>query len=382
MSLTVNPTHYTPLAFATARALSPAITAQIAAQASSDSAGSVSAAVVRHLAYDKCITTGDLIAQISPNYRGVVGPLIREITDLAEKRGNANSSLRKLEAHKANGTIPSHLSLRVPELQACKEFREKGTLGSINSGIKTRVLEVEKGLLDEAIKAKKAEIELLRGKLSHAVLVDTFTSALRLRWTDVKADNQTPVFRYYKTVAGPEGPTKVASDLWDHTDMEVVDWRVHEAVLKEYADLQEDALPIALRAIAIVENAQTAMQAKIEKKKGVQKTADAMNVDDDNAAAKAVGEAGKAGPSVQSLVDKAVAGKVKALQAQVQKLSLGKTASKPGAKKSTSTPKAKPGASSTTKTSSAKKVEKKKVDKPKKKSAGPDKGKGKAKASN
>ncbi|EIW51402.1 uncharacterized protein TRAVEDRAFT_54593 [Trametes versicolor FP-101664 SS1] len=61
------------------------------------------------------------------------------------------------------------------------------------------------------------------------------------------------------------------------------------------------------------------MQAKFEKKQKSEKSADIEMKD-----------ATAPGPSIQSLVDKAVAGRVKPLQAQVQKLSVkgGKTARK------------------------------------------------------
>ncbi|EIW53801.1 uncharacterized protein TRAVEDRAFT_52924 [Trametes versicolor FP-101664 SS1] len=62
-----------------------------------------------------------------------------------------------------------------------------------------------------------------------------------------------------------------------------------------------------------------AMQAKIEKKKATEKSADVEMAD-----------ATKPGPSIQSLVDKAVAGRVKPLEGKLNKLSVkgGKTLNK------------------------------------------------------
>ncbi|KAJ2957975.1 hypothetical protein NUW54_g14564 [Trametes sanguinea] len=94
-------------------------------------------------------------------------------------------------------------------------------------------------------------------------------------------------------------------------DISVTNWVVNPVVVKEYDDLLIDLYPIALRAISIIENKEYAMQAKIEKKKSIEKDAsDQMAVDPPS------------GPSLQALVDKAVGGKVKALEAKFSKLSV------------------------------------------------------------
>ncbi|KAH9890132.1 hypothetical protein C8Q73DRAFT_612470, partial [Cubamyces lactineus] len=154
---------------------------------------------------------------------------------------------------------------------------------------------------------KNDEVKYLDGQLSPAVLFENLKSVVVKRWPEVKEKSKIPTLTYVDAAGNP------TDDSSQGADIRVTTWGVNKAVVEEFHQLLTDLLPIATRVLDMAENKAHAMHAKIEKKKDVVKAADdAMPVDKDPA---------KAGPSTQALVDKAVAGKVKNLQAQIKKVS-------------------------------------------------------------
>ncbi|CDO76749.1 hypothetical protein BN946_scf184314.g1 [Trametes cinnabarina] len=257
------PSHTLPFAFA--RAMSPVIAAQQQAFPKEDPAAV--ALRVRREAYSKAISITDLIFTIPSNYRDVLAPVVRKTADHAEKLANAQASLRKLESALADGHPPSHLLLKTPELQGCKEFREEGGLETVNNSIRESVQAAQTAVVKAAIAGKKAEVDLLRGRLDNAYLFIAYKDAVTSRFVQVREQNKVPTLKYVDN----DG-TSVAVNL--STDVTVEGWQTNPAIITEYNDLIIDLTSIAARAIAIINQRESAMQIKIEKKKQVEKSAD------------------------------------------------------------------------------------------------------------
>ncbi|OJT15927.1 hypothetical protein TRAPUB_13479, partial [Trametes pubescens] len=352
-----------PTASAHARAITPQIAAlSLGSSSSATAADSEEASrIIRLMTYDRAITVTDLVNTIPHNYRERLAPELRFLADIAEKRVAAQSSIRKLESAIADDKPPSHLTLKVPELQACKEFREGGGLAQGNKAIADNVAAAQAAVMKSALAAKQAEVNHLDVLMERESMYKRFSDPANTRWEELRERSLIPTFK--STDEKDKGKAAAASIPKDATGIKLDRWIMNPAVVVEYHHLLEDIWPIALRCISIVELRDYAMQAKFEKKQKSEKSADIEMAD-----------ATKAGPSIQSLVDKAVAGRVKPLQAQVQKLSVkgGKSARKPqaGGKKKTS-----PSASSSKSSVTGKKTPAK-TNKPR--VSGKGKGKGKA----
>ncbi|EIW51326.1 uncharacterized protein TRAVEDRAFT_54659 [Trametes versicolor FP-101664 SS1] len=312
----MSPTNSTafPLSAAHARALSPAIAALslTSSPAATDEDRERVATSIRRHAYEKAVTVTDLCHTIPNNYRDALSADVHWTAEITEKLVAARSSLRKLESALADGKTPPHLLMKVPELQACKEFRTDGTLASYDNEVRASVAAGQKAVMEAAISAKKAEISFLEGRIDPKFIFERYKDSVAKRWADVRARSKVPVTSYRNA----EGkPCTIEHAAGVHVDK----WEVDPSVLSEFNYLISDLYPIARRCITIVEMRDFAMQAKIEKKKATEKSADVEMAD-----------ATKPGPSIQSLVDKAVAGRVKPLEGKLNKLSVkgGKTLNK------------------------------------------------------
>ncbi|KAH9846185.1 hypothetical protein C2E23DRAFT_907975 [Lenzites betulinus] len=311
-------------AHAQARALSPALAALSLGSGAGASAAESTAAsdFIRRQAYEKANTVTELIATIPANYREALGTELRFISDLTEKLVTARSIHRKIESAIADGQIPSHLLLKVPELQACKEFRESGKLQTVNQAVSKSIAAAQSAVMETALAGKQAEVEHLEGLLARDSVIKRMSDLVLSRWGSIRDRSQIPTFT---TSASVIPSLHVTGNI---TDIKVDSWVTNPTVVAECNHLIEDLWPIAIRCMFIIELRDAALKQKIDKKKAVEKSADVEMAD-----------ATKPGPSIQSLVDKAVAGRVKPLVTQVQKLSVksGKTATKkPVAKKATS----------------------------------------------
>ncbi|OSD02522.1 hypothetical protein PYCCODRAFT_1367182, partial [Trametes coccinea BRFM310] len=210
-----------------------------------------------------------------------------------------------------------------------------------------------------AIAGKTAEVELLKGKLEHAYLFAEYKDAIAARFVQVREQNKVPTLKYVDN-------NGIGVDAALSTDVTVEGWLTNPAIVAEFNDLALDLVSIAARAIAIINQRESAMQLKIEKKKQVEKSADVEMAD-----------ATQPGPSLQSLLDRTVKGQLKPLAAKLEKLSL-KGEKKSGNKKAKVTTKSSSKPEKKTSSSSSKK--KASPSSAKKSNDQKGKGKGKAKA--
>ena len=294
------------ITFATARALSPGLGFAAASSAASPEDKRAINDTVRRSTYEKAATVTDLVHLVPVNYRDVLGTVVREIAEQAEKLVNARANLKKLDASLKADDVPSHLKLKVPELQACKEFAKDGGLITANREIAEVVNAASRTLLETAIATKKLEIGVLEGLLERAKVFERMRNVVLPRWHEVRERSQIPLFKYVGEEAMSDAQQSVTAET--ARDLIITDWRVDPGVVQEFEDLIGDFNPLATRILTMAEAKGLVIQTKIEKKKAVVKSAD---VD--------MADLTRPGPSIQSLVDKTVQGKVKSLTAQIQK---------------------------------------------------------------
>ncbi|KAF8878911.1 hypothetical protein CPB84DRAFT_1688157 [Gymnopilus junonius] len=141
-------------------------------------------------------------------------------------------------------------------------------------------------LLADALSAKESERELLDGLIDPQAMWTRVKAPLDARVAEILASRRT-----LKVVPVPNGePGEVQYDGWE----------VSTVAVRQSFEIREDAVAFAFRAISIVEGRHIAQRSKLDRKKEIAKSADVEMAD-----------ATKPGPSIQSMVDRAVSARFK-----------------------------------------------------------------------
>jgi len=228
----------------------------------------------------------ELVAMVPHNYREALKPILVEISSNAEKRARAKETLKRLSGLRAREPIqfPNHIAVKAHEVQLTKEFASTDAGRKAASDLVAANLAYKTLLLDQEIAAKAANVKHLDGKLDVEFLFAMMKPIIAQRYGTLKLTNKVPCLE-----AGDEdGEIKVTS------------WIVSPALKAEYEDLTQMASSFALRASGMVDNKHDAALQKAAAKKVLKESADVEMAD-----------ATKPGPSIQSLVDKAVSAAVK-----------------------------------------------------------------------
>ncbi|KAF8325131.1 hypothetical protein F5887DRAFT_926306 [Amanita rubescens] len=292
----------------------------------------------RHSTIAATSTIDQLVALVPPGWVEHLGPLIRDVG-----RCSANLVVKRkhhadLVLHKSKSTFPASFPKKRPVLQVSKEVRETDVGQAALKSVQTLVDTQRSDLLSEHIALALVEVQGMEALLTNEVVYKRLREALHKAAPVVKERR-----RY---------------------------------VLTEEVQHEDGSLAACLHAQLISESKARVADQKEQRKKEVKKTADAMDVDDDN---------DDAGP-MKRLVDKAVDRRVKKLEKlQFAKAKLANEAGKgpkpqTQKKKKTSPPssKAKPAAKKSANAQAS--SSKPKGPKQGKQGKGKGKGKGKAKA--
>src|SRR5258708_3202097 len=228
----------------------------------------------------------ELVAMVPHNYRETLRPFLVEISSNAEKRSRAKETIERLSGLRAREPIqfPNHIAVKAHEVQLTKEFASTDAGRKAVSDLAAANLAYKVSLLDQEIAAKAANIEHLDGRLGVERLFGLMKPIISQRFAALQLTNQVPVLEK----GSEEGEIVVKS------------WIVSPALETEYADLLQDASSFALRASGLVDTKHDAAHQKAAAKKALKESADVEMAD-----------ATKPGPSIQSLVDKAVSAAVK-----------------------------------------------------------------------
>ncbi|OJT03967.1 hypothetical protein TRAPUB_5353, partial [Trametes pubescens] len=251
-------------------------------------------------------------------------PHIHGISEISEKLVKAESRLRHLGSLTWDSpSMPPHLRVSVTELQGAKEFVSSPEFFSLKEGIEQDRKVYQEKVLANAVKAKRDEVAHLMNELLPKCLFDRLKAVVLARWTALQPDRKVPVFSYKidpndtddngdamqvedadRAIEMPDGVIK---------DIEIKRWITSPAAVHEFESLLRLLPSLATRIISISREKDETMRAKLEKKQKVVKDANAMMAD-----------VATPGPSLQSLVDKAVNARVKSELDKVAKNGSGK----------------------------------------------------------
>ncbi|KAH7890219.1 hypothetical protein F5I97DRAFT_1798331, partial [Phlebopus sp. FC_14] len=236
----------------------------------------------RHMAMQAASTVDEVIAMVPQDYRHVLAEPLKGVASTATKLLNARATLSKWEGHKANGTFPPHIVVKLPNVQTTKGFRES------REGLACRANFTQKhdaylgACLNDSISTKKDEVSFLQRALLPEALFQEFKHLIVARHQEVKAVSKIPVFSM------------------DGGEVMLTGWEENQAANKLGTEVLTDLVVYCHRIISIVEARDQIEASKKAKKVAVAKAADSEMAD-----------LTRPGPSIQSLVDKAVSAAIK-----------------------------------------------------------------------
>jgi hypothetical protein len=266
------------------RALSPLA----ASFAAASGAKAEDSSLARHSALLAANSLAELVAMVPIDYREVLRPILVEVTSNADKRQRmleSNSKLLHLSGMDPK-QFPSSISTKVHETQLTKEYAltEEGRAFAAVAAAAT--YKYKCALLDNEISAKRSNVAHLDGLLNTTALLEAMLPGIRSRFAALKLTSKIPTFK--PVMGGEEGQEEISG------------WVLSPAVVATYQQVSTDCVAYALRAISLVEARDIAVRAKTERKKEIKAAADVEMAD-----------ATKPGPSIQSMIDKAVSAALK-----------------------------------------------------------------------
>ena len=259
------------------RATTPGANAQMGMESLADEAAS--ARLRRHTLLQGASTVDELIAMISDDYRSVLAEPLKGISALAAKLGNCRSILQKWLQHQAAGTYPPHVRSKAPELQLTKEFGSESAAVESISALTEIHLKYLREALAASIKAKQDEVAHLEAALTPASLYNELQPIISTRAEQILVRTKLP-----DLVKNAEGILVLNG------------WLDNSAAKSLAFMVIEDCVVYAFRVISITEALLLRNELKFTKKKALQHDADV-----------AMADATKPGPSINALIEKAVA---------------------------------------------------------------------------
>ena len=243
-------------------------------------------ALVRHAALQAASSTSDVVAMVPQSYRQVLRPLLEEVAKTVGKLLSAQATTAKWRQHVVAGTFPSWCANQVPAVQFGRAFEDSAEGRTFHASLEEAHTNHLKLVLNSAVRAKEDEIKQLERALSPEDLFPIFKGPILERRKMLKSTQRIP--RLEQTATG---------------DVNVLGWVENPMTDALAQQVLEDCIVYADRVKAIVSSSALASHQKKEAKKAVQASADVEMQD----------QAAASGPSIQSLVDRAVNAAVRRL---------------------------------------------------------------------
>jgi len=262
-----------------ARALSPSIGAITAAFESSPE----SASSARHFALQAANSVEEVIAMIPSDYRDVLRAPLFGVSSTVVKLYNARATVARWLQHQAAGTIPAHMRAAAPEVQLTKGFLE-GEGAAHKAALAKGHQEYLSAVLAASLAAKQDDIKFLDASLEPKRLYEELAPLLDARRKEVVDKSLMPIF----------------ADGAELGELVFESWAPNTSAIELAKQVKRDSVIYAYRVIALTTAREQAGHAKVEKKRELAKSADVEMAD-----------ATKPGPSIQSLIDKAVSARLK-----------------------------------------------------------------------
>ena len=301
---------------ATIRALSPAI-GSISATLTALQDGSEdplsTARTARQTALMGAGSANELIELIPADYRNVLADPLHALVQLVIKLGSSRATLAKWQTHLTAGTFPPHLRGTAPKVAMVKEFSSTDAGRDAKNRLDAAYGTFQRTSLEQCVRAKSDEVRVLEQEVSPEHVWTQFRTLVDNHAPSILKRHQLPIYKHDAA-----------------TNTTVIDrWEATAAVVAIRDQVLADCPTYAARVISLTESSVAHKALKIKKKQDLAAAARtaAGDVDVDMT---------PAAPSIQSMVDKAVAAALKKHAPQGQKRKRGQdSGSAGGAKKKT-----------------------------------------------
>ncbi|KIJ60885.1 hypothetical protein HYDPIDRAFT_170027 [Hydnomerulius pinastri MD-312] len=250
--------------------------------------------LARHTRLQGATSVDDLVALVPADFRHVLREPLLGIAATATKLAATRTTLAKWEGHLVAGTYPPHLHQKAPAVQLTKGFGESADGAAHKAKLDAAHAAWLKGSLEDSIRAKRDEILFLERALTPEVLFKDLSPVIAERQKDIMEKTKLPVLEHNDETG----------------ELVLVRWQDNDGAQRLGKEMLEDCTIFALRIRSIVDARDFTARSKRDGKKAVKEAADVEMAD-----------AARPGPSMQSLIDKAVSAAVKKLA----KPSKGKT---------------------------------------------------------
>ena len=258
----------------------------------------VGATAARAYRLQAASTPDALIGCVPSEYADVLrGPLMG-IYHSAAKLVATRTALARLRQHHAVGTFPDFCKQKAPQVQFTKEFGCTSDAIAAKENLAKQHREAMIVCLDTAILAKANEVMHFEQDLAPQSLYDKLSPLITTRTTSILGRTRLPIIKVIK-VAGTTPP---------RIEHRLDGWRENDAMAHLGNTMLEDCVVYAYRMISMAESKGYVADEKSRAKKSLQTEVDAEMAD-----------ASAPGPSIQSLVDKAVSARLKALKVETPK---------------------------------------------------------------
>ena len=232
----------------------------------------------------------DVLHVVYPDYADELKPFLLSFAASAEKWEKAKQACSRLESSLSSGNIPQRLRVKMPELQFTKEFREATEGDPLLSlkALKEAEEKAQSSYSSLALAAKKTEVAFCADKCDVSSVAIEGARIVQATWNVREKSFKSPI---------------VARR--DNGDLALTGWTISDAKKHEKAAL-ERAIPLLLhQVLRCVEIRNRALNEKIRKQSEVAAKADVEMADATQGSALT--------PSVQSLIDRALNAKLKAM---------------------------------------------------------------------
>ncbi|KIM72424.1 hypothetical protein PILCRDRAFT_16150 [Piloderma croceum F 1598] len=230
----------------------------------------------------------------------------------------SEKSVQSFKAQRDSGLLASLVDIsppnpKAPEVQLLKDFGEDNEGAAHRSNLEKAHKAYLVTLLDNSIRAKSDDVMFLEKALDAQRLFDEIPPAVKTQALDILAKSKLPVFTQSET-----------------GELSLSGWKENSITADLGQTILSDIPVYCFRVVSIVEARDHAATAKVKAKKQLHQAADAEMAD-----------ATKPGPSIQSMIDKAVSARLKKSAPKGAAKKNSKDGKKGKNKKTTSTPSSK-----------------------------------------
>ncbi|PBK64919.1 hypothetical protein ARMSODRAFT_841528, partial [Armillaria solidipes] len=242
------------------------------------------ASIARRVALQGVRSVDALIDMIPGDYVDVLRGPLKGIAATATKLVSARSTLEKWKLHQAAGTIPSHLFRQAPVIQLTSDYGSSDDASAHRKKLTDAHTLYMQSLLANAVAAKADDVLFLAASLEPAVLFESMQDKIAKHTAKLLATRKVPRITF-------DGMTGA---------FESVVYEEDALVKQQGQNVLADSIAYAFRVVSIVESHAAVESVKQERKKDLSKVA-----------ATEMADATRPGPSIQSMVDRAVAARLK-----------------------------------------------------------------------